>query len=219
MPQPDHRLSDPVNGGMRIVETAGLTLEPQTAAHADAMFVVLSDPAIYEHENEPPRSLEWLRTRFAKLETRTSADGRDQWLNWVIRLRTDDLIGYVQATVHPDGRAAIAYELASAYWGRGLAHEAVGAMMNELVERYGVRSFLAVLKRTNRRSVRLLERLGFSLARPDQLLTQPIDRRRNADAARWRASMKNARAVASIPTGRERLQRLVSGVEAPFFAS
>ena len=47
-------------------------------------------------------------------------------------------------------------------------------MMNELVERYGVRSFLAVLKRTNRRSVRLLERLGFSLARPDQLLTEPI---------------------------------------------
>jgi len=159
---------------MRVVETAGLTLEPQTAAHAEAMFVVLSDPAIYEHENEPPSSLEWLRTRFAKLETRTSADGREQWLNWVIRLPTDDLIGYVQATVYPDGRAAIAYELASAYWGRGLAHEAVGAMMNELVERYGVRTFLAVLKRTNRRSVRLLERLGFSLARSVQLLTQSI---------------------------------------------
>jgi len=160
---------------MRVVETAGLTLEPQTAAHAEAMFVVLSDPAIYEHENEPPSSLEWLRTRFAKLETRTSADGREQWLNWVIRLPTDDLIGYVQATVYADGRAAIAYELASAYWGRGLAHEAVGAMMNELVERYGVHAFLAVLKRTNRRSVRLLERLGFSLALPDQLLTQSIE--------------------------------------------
>ncbi len=79
-------MSDPVSEGMRVVETASLTLEPQTAAHAEAMFVVLSDPAIYEHENEPPRSLEWLRTRYAKLETRTSADGRDQWLNWVIRL-------------------------------------------------------------------------------------------------------------------------------------
>ena len=168
-------MSDPANGGMRIVVAGRLTLEPQTEAHAEAMFVVLSDPAIYEHENEPPASLEWLRTRFAKLESRTSADGGEQWLNWVIRLPTDDLIGYVQATVHPDGRAAIAYELASAYWGRGLAHEAVGAMMNELAEHYGVCSFLAVLKRTNHRSVRLLERLGFSRARPDQLLTQPID--------------------------------------------
>jgi RimJ/RimL family protein N-acetyltransferase len=48
-------------------------------------------------------------------------------------------------------------------------------MMNELVEHYGVRNFSAVLKRTNRRSVRLLERLGFSLAQPDQFLMPPID--------------------------------------------
>ena len=88
---------------MRVVETGSFTLEPQIAAHAEEMFVVLSDPAIYAHENQPPRSLEWLRTRFAKLETRLSADGREQWLNWVIRLPTSELIGYVQATIYPDG--------------------------------------------------------------------------------------------------------------------
>src|SRR6267378_8318683 len=115
---------------MRIVETESLTLEPQTAAHAEEMFVVLSDPAIYAYENKPPRSLEWLRARFTKLETRLSADGREQWLNWVIRLPTSALIGYVQATVREDGRAAIAYELSSAYWGRGLARQAVKAMIS-----------------------------------------------------------------------------------------
>jgi ribosomal-protein-alanine N-acetyltransferase len=60
---------------MRVIDIGSLTLELQTAAHAEAMFVVLSDPAIYEYENEPPASLDWLRTRFAKLETRLSADG------------------------------------------------------------------------------------------------------------------------------------------------
>jgi hypothetical protein len=30
--------------GMRVVETGSLTLEPQIAAHAEEMFVVLSDP-------------------------------------------------------------------------------------------------------------------------------------------------------------------------------
>src|ERR1700752_3358350 len=151
---------------MRVIRTQRLSLEPQVAAHAEEMFAVLSDPAIYEHENEPPPSVEWLRARFEKLETRRSADGREQWLNWVARLPTSEAIGYVQATVHADGRAAIAYELSSKHWGRGLGGEAVEAMLAELVENHGVRSFSAVLKRSNHRSLRLLERLGFSMAPP-----------------------------------------------------
>ena len=41
---------------MRVVEAPALTLEPQTVAHAEEMFRLLSDPAIYEYENEPPPS-------------------------------------------------------------------------------------------------------------------------------------------------------------------
>ncbi len=149
---------------MHVIEAGSLTLEPQTAAHAEEMFAVLSDPAIYEYENEPPPSLEWLRVRFTQLESRRSADGQEQWLNWVIRLPTSELIGYVQATVDADGRAAIAYELSSAYWGRGLARQAVQAMISELVQRYQVDNLTAVFKRNNFRSMRLLERLGFSPA-------------------------------------------------------
>lgn len=149
---------------MRIITTPTLTLEPQTVAHAEEMFAVLCDPAIYEYENEPPPSLDWLRARFAKLEARQSADGQQLWLNWVIRLPTSELIGFVQATVRPNGNAGIAYVLASAYWGRGLARDAVAALMTALVERYRVRTFAAVLKRENFRSVKLLGRLAFSLA-------------------------------------------------------
>ena len=151
---------------MRIVDTGGFTLEPQTAAHAEAMFAVLGDPALYEHENEPPPSVEGLRARFGRLASRRSADGREQWLNWVIRLPTGELIGYVQATVRPGGGAAIAYVLSSAYWSRGIAQQAVEAMIAELVEHHEVRSLSAVLKRRNVRSLRLLERLGFAPASP-----------------------------------------------------
>lgn len=165
-PQRAYFSHDPMNA-MRALHAAALTLEPQTAAHAEEMFVVLSDPAIYEYENAPPRSFEWLRERLAKLESRRSADGSEHWLNWVIRLPTSELIGYVQATVHADGRAGIAYELSSAYWGRGLAREAVQAMIAELVDRYRVNRLTAVLKRDNHRSLRLLERLGFSPAPPE----------------------------------------------------
>ena len=78
---------------MRAIEARRVTLEPQTAGHATDMFVVLSDPAIYTYENSPPPSVEWLRTRFEKLETRRSADGAELWLNWVVRLHSAQPIG------------------------------------------------------------------------------------------------------------------------------
>ena len=152
---------------MQVIRAVSISLEPQTVRHAEEMFVVLSDPAIYEYENKPPPSLAWLRERFAKLESRCSSNGQEQWLNWVIRLPTSELIGYVQATIHADGRAAVAYEMSSAYWGLGLARQAVQAMIAELAERYRVINVTAVLKNRNLRSLRLLERLGFSLAPPE----------------------------------------------------
>jgi len=160
---------------MRVIETAACRLEPQLAAHAEAMFAVLSDPAIYVHENEPPASVDALRERYRKLETRRSADDGEHWLNWVVRLPNGELAGYVQATVHGDGRAAVAYEFASRYWGRGLARAAVEAMIGELAAHYGVHSLSAVLKRSNERSRRLLERLHFALASPEPHRLRNVD--------------------------------------------
>jgi len=94
---------------MRRLVTKRLILEPQVAAHAAEMFRVLSEPALYEFENAPPTSAEVLHERFTKLESRRSPDGRQQWLNWVMRLRGDGLVGFVQATVFPDRSAGIAY--------------------------------------------------------------------------------------------------------------
>jgi RimJ/RimL family protein N-acetyltransferase len=164
---------------MRSIAAGNVVLEPQVAAHAEEMFAVLSDPAIYEHENEPPATVEWLRERFTRLESRESTDRTQIWLNWALRVPTAGLIGYVQATVLPTGRAAIAYVLASKYWGRGLAREACQAMLAELAEHYRVVTVYAIFKRRNVRSARLLERLGFAPAsaksigadlEPDELL-------------------------------------------------
>ena len=139
-----------------------LALEPQTAAHAEEMFALLSDPKIYRYENAPPASLEWLRERFGKLESRRSPDGREKWLNWVIRLESGEAAGYVQATVHADGHAAIAYVLGSRFWDRGIGRSAVSSLLRILREEHGVERFTAVLKSANQRSRLLLERLGFS---------------------------------------------------------
>lgn len=153
---------------VRALTTARCTLEPLVAAHAHAMFEVLSDRAIYEYENEPPPSEDWLLRRYEVLERRGSPDGKEKWLNWVVRLHGGELAGYVQATVHPSGAAHVAYELGSRYWRQGIGSCAVTAMLEELRSEYGVRIFAAVLKSANVRSLGLLRSLGFSAASPQQ---------------------------------------------------
>jgi RimJ/RimL family protein N-acetyltransferase len=155
---------------MPTLRAGTLVLEPQAAAHADEMFAVLSDPAIYEYENEPPASVDWLRRRYARLESRASPDGAEQWLNWVVRLPSGEAAGYVQATVRDDGtaRAAhVAYELSSRFWRQGIGTAAVRAMLDALRDHYGVTRAVAVLKARNARSAALLARLGFADAPPD----------------------------------------------------
>ena len=149
------------SGHMRTILATHCTLEPQVAAHAAEMFRVLSDPAIYEFENAPPPSEDFMVERLRRLESRGPADGRQKWLNWVVRLPGGSLAGYVQATVLPSGISYVAYELNSQHWRKGIGTSAVTAMLDELRSSYGVHTFIAVLKARNLRSLGLLRSLGF----------------------------------------------------------
>lgn len=153
---------------MRTLVASCGTLEPLVAAHAPEMFEVLGDPAIYEFENEPPPSQEWLAHRYELLESRGSGDGTEHWLNWVIRLPGGRLAGYVQATVLPSKVSYVAYELNSRHWRQGIGRSAVQAMVEELRVQYGVHTLVAVLKAANFRSSGLLRSLGFVAASPAQ---------------------------------------------------
>ena len=140
-----------------------VTLEPRTAAHAEALFAVLAEPALYEFiEEDPPASVELLRRKFARSESRRSPDGSQQWLNWVVRDEALNAAGYVQATVAADLQTHIAYMFGSAFQGRGIASTAVAQMLAIVAAEFGVTTFFAVAERKNSRSVRLAERLGFA---------------------------------------------------------
>ena len=137
------------------------TLEPQVEAHAAEMFSVLCDPAICEFEGTPPPSLERLAAGYRRSESRLSPDGTEQLLNWVVRLPSGELAGYVQAAVAAKGQCHLGYEFASRFWRKGIATSALRAVMSELTARYGVREVVAVLKAANFRSLGLLRKLGF----------------------------------------------------------
>ena len=154
---------------MRTLGASLCILEPLVVPHAQEMFGVLSDPAIYEFENAPPASEAWLAERYSRLERRASSDGSQVWLNWVLRLPSGELAGYVQATLLRSGTALVAYELASRHWRKAIGRSAVSAMLEELQTNYGVRLFVAVLKAANYRSLGLLRSLGFQSATSQQV--------------------------------------------------
>ena len=155
--------------GMRTLEADGLVLEPLTVAHAEAMFALLSDPALYRYIDETtPPDVEYLRARYARLERRESADGRQRWLNWAVCLPGQPPLGYVQATVLDNGSAWVAYLLGSAHQGRGYATRATAAMLAHLESEHGTSCLLANVEVENLPSIRLLQRLGFRAATPTE---------------------------------------------------
>jgi [ribosomal protein S5]-alanine N-acetyltransferase len=148
------------------LHTERLTLEPLVAAHAEPMFELLQDPAIYPHLDwGPPPSLEHLRSVYAQLEARQSPDGAEGWLNWVVKTADGRCIGYVQATVTPAG-CWVAYVLGSEHRRRGYAREATAAMMRHAAEEHGAGRFLATVEAANGPSIGVLKALGFRGATP-----------------------------------------------------
>ena len=152
-------------GGTELAGALAFTLEPRMAAHAEAVFAVLADPALYEFIDEsPPVSAEALRDRFARSESGKSPDGTEHWLNWVVRSASGEVAGCVQATVEGSLDTNVAYMFGKAHWGRGLATQAVARMLDVVAAEFGVTRFFIVAERTNPRSIRVAERLGFEAA-------------------------------------------------------
>jgi ribosomal-protein-alanine N-acetyltransferase len=140
-----------------------VALHPLRAEHADALFPILSDTDLWHYAPRPgSKSVEELRDRFTRLESRRSPDDSEHWLNWVIQEKVSaGIVGFVQATIGEGlSDANIAYALGRSFWGRGLASDAVAAMLAHL-KAAGVRAFRATVDSRNLRSVGLLERYGF----------------------------------------------------------
>ena len=165
---------------MPILVTKRLRLEPLVAAHADELFPLLSDVALYRYlDYGPPASAEYLAGVYAQLAERRSPDGSEIWLNWLVRQEAGQAIGYIQATVYPAGKpsagmAYVAYVLSPSYWGQGYATEAMQPMLAYLEQHYAVSQFLAVAEAENERSLALLRRLGFTPAEAGSLPVDPI---------------------------------------------
>ena len=148
---------------LEALRTSRLRLEPLEERHAAALYAALRDDALYEFtDDHPPETREALARRYRQLETRLSPDGREAWLNWALWSLPDSAyVGLVQATVHPDRTAHVGYVLFREAWSRGYAREATAALIDALSFEWGVREMWATVDVRHRRSISLLEELGF----------------------------------------------------------
>lgn len=158
---------------MHLLSSDALRLEPLTPEHAESMLPVLADPALYEHlDYGPPPSLEHLRESFARMARGRSADGSEQWFNWVVRPlqagQPGEPVGYVQATVIAPGVSWVAWVFGSRHWGRGLARQAAGLMIEHLQSVHRIGLLLASAEPGNQRSIGLMQRLGMRPATSEE---------------------------------------------------
>jgi RimJ/RimL family protein N-acetyltransferase len=86
------------------------------------------------------------------------------WTFWQVVLASEDVsIGLVdfKGPPGPDGGITVGCSFARAYWGRGYATEAVGALLARTLRQSAVRYIMAATDVTNVRAHRLLQKLGF----------------------------------------------------------
>ena len=145
------------------LETSRLFLEPILPAHAARLNEQLQDERLYRFiPQDPPATLQALEDRYDFLSTRRSPDGREAWLNWAVRERTSgDYAGTLEATVHDNRTATVAYMVFVPRQRRGFAAEACGRLLTHLFQNYRVGMVAAKIDTRNVASIALVESLGF----------------------------------------------------------
>ncbi len=135
-----------------------MTLEPLQPKHADKMFALLNDERLYKHIGDGLISdVEQFRNRYRRLAEGVSADGREQWVNWIMKLN-GSCAGYVQATIS-DTSAYIAWMVGTRYQGRGLATQAARELIRWIRQRHEV-PILARIDDANIASRKVAIRVG-----------------------------------------------------------
>ncbi len=174
------------NGAMIEIVTPRLTLRPYRDDDLDHVIRLYGDPVV---------------TRYTKLGRRSAAEARAILAEYVSSWGARGF-GMLAALLQEDGafvgefgffelgpskRVALRYALLDAYWGRGLAVEAMAPVLDWGFAELGLAEVAAVVQRPNAASHRLALRLGMTVEREArdgdvELLFYRLD------AAAWRAA-------------------------------
>ncbi len=145
------------------IATERLTLTPLVVEDAAAMVAVLGDERMYEYTGGRPPDVAQLRRRYEQMSVGHSPDGEELWLNWIVRLGSDEQpVGALQATVAADGSSAdVAWEIGVDWQGRGIASEGAVAVVDWLLD-HGVGVVRAMIHPDHGASLAVAARAGLA---------------------------------------------------------
>ena len=128
------------------LETERLFLEPILPAHAPVLYERMQEERLYRFiPQDPPVTPQALEDRY-----------------WAVRERgSGDYAGTLEATVHDDRKATVAYMVFVPYQRRGFAAEACWRLLEHLFDDYRVGVVAAEIDTRNTASIALVESLGF----------------------------------------------------------
>ncbi len=155
---------------MQVFETERLRVRHLEDADLPDFYAICSDPAVimYMGDGEPlteEQTALWLR--------KSKANYSDHGFGCmaVFSKQNDDFVGFCGLVYAPDRtEVEIIYALAQPYWGRGLASEVAGAMIDFGFAECGLTEILATIAPQNSDSIKIVEKLGMTFLgeRPDE---------------------------------------------------
>jgi RimJ/RimL family protein N-acetyltransferase len=155
------------------IRTERLLLRPHRPGDVDDLLVFHSDPDIVRFVPWQVRSRDEVVTFIEGRMQLLTAAADGSWVVYAIESRDDtDTAGHVIGEVllkradAARGIAELGYALAAHAHGRGIASEAVAAMLELGRTAFGVREVHAIVDERNAASIRLLERFGFDFDAP-----------------------------------------------------
>jgi RimJ/RimL family protein N-acetyltransferase len=145
-----------------VITTERLTLTPIEVSDADDLYAIRRDARIaHAMLEEPPASVDVVRTNIVSWLHGPPAEREEVWLNWIARTHDGDSVGQLAATVQPRG-TWLAWIVAVEHQGRGYASEAGRGVIDSLAVD-GVTTFLASIREAHEPSERVARSLGFTL--------------------------------------------------------
>ena len=143
-----------------VLETDNLLLRELVADDAEEVMAIFADEAVTEFYDlytfqtpaEATELIEHMRNSYEQ----------ERQIRWAITRKEDDrLIGTCGFVVLYQHRGEIGYDLARAYWGRGIMAEALRAVVRFGFDEMALNRIEALVMPGNRNSTRLLDKLGF----------------------------------------------------------
>lgn len=144
------------------LETSRLVLRKLEDSDAEALFENYADEEIARNFLDEPLSDIKQASQFIEAFNTEFRQGKA--ITWAIAIKkTNQMIGTCSYMFETSTCAEIGYDLAKAYWGKGLMTEALEAMLMYGFNEMGLVEIKADTLSNNFRSINLLKRLDFKL--------------------------------------------------------